>query len=126
MVIGERLRALRKEKDLSQGEIANRSGLMVSYLSRVENGHTVPSVETLQKLAGALEVALHQFFYDGQNPTAPSDMGRENMGQDTIWASSGKGARLFGQFRIYLSRMDERDRRLLLGLATKMSRRNSR
>jgi len=56
MVIGERLRDVRKGKNLSQGDIEKRTGLLRCYISRVENGHTVPSVETLERLAGAMEV----------------------------------------------------------------------
>jgi transcriptional regulator with XRE-family HTH domain len=44
MVIGDRLRALREEKKLSQGDIEHRTGLLRCYISRVENGHTVPAV----------------------------------------------------------------------------------
>ena len=64
MVIGDRLRALRDQKHLSQGEIEKRTGLLRCYISRVENGHTVPTVETLEKMARALEVPLYQLFYD--------------------------------------------------------------
>ena len=68
MLIGERLRALREAKKLSQGDVEERSGLKRSYISRVEHGHTVPSVETLEKLARALEVPLYQLFYEGEKP----------------------------------------------------------
>ncbi len=57
MIIGDRLRALREEKKLSQGDIEKRTGLLRCYISRVENGHTVPAIETLEKLARALERA---------------------------------------------------------------------
>jgi len=66
MIIGDRLRALREEKKLSQGDIEKRTGLLRCYISRVENGHTVPAIETLEKLARALEVPLYQLFYDGE------------------------------------------------------------
>jgi transcriptional regulator with XRE-family HTH domain len=66
MVISDRLRAIGEEKDLSQGDIENRTGLKRCYVSRVENGHTVPSIETLEKMARALEVPLYQLFYDGK------------------------------------------------------------
>jgi transcriptional regulator with XRE-family HTH domain len=59
MVILDRLRAIRVEKDLSQGDIENRTGLKCCYVSRGENGHTVPSIETLEKMALALEVRLY-------------------------------------------------------------------
>ena len=68
MVISDRLRAIREQKDLSQGDIEERTGLKRCYVSRVENGHTVPSIETLEKMARALEVPMYQLFYDGEAP----------------------------------------------------------
>jgi transcriptional regulator with XRE-family HTH domain len=70
MIIGERLRALREEKKFSQGDIEKRTGLLRCYISRVENGHTVPAIETLEKMARALEVPLYQLVYDGDKPPA--------------------------------------------------------
>ena len=67
MIIGDRLRALREEKKFSQGEIEKRTGLLRCYISRVENGHTVPAVETLEKFARALGVPLYQLLYVEKN-----------------------------------------------------------
>jgi len=50
MIIGDRLREMREEKKLSQGDIEKRTGLLRCYISRVENGHTVPAIETLEKM----------------------------------------------------------------------------
>jgi transcriptional regulator with XRE-family HTH domain len=66
MIISNRLQVIRGKKNLSQGDIDKRTGLLRRYISRVENGHTVPSVETLEKLAWALEVPLYRLFYDGE------------------------------------------------------------
>jgi len=63
MIIGDRLREMRVEKKLSQGGIEKRTGLLRCYISRVENGHTVLAIETLEKMARALEVPLYQPFY---------------------------------------------------------------
>ena len=68
MLIGERIRALRETKGLTQGDIEERCGLLRCYTSRVENGHTVPSLETIEKIARALEIPLYQVFYDGEKP----------------------------------------------------------
>ena len=68
MIIGDRIRLLRETKKLSQGDIEKRTGLLRCYISRVENGHTVPAIETLEKLARAMEVPLYQLFYDGEEP----------------------------------------------------------
>jgi len=48
LIIGDRLKSLRESKDLSQGDIEKRTGLLRCYISRVENNHTVPSVGTLE------------------------------------------------------------------------------
>ena len=74
MDIAERLHELRESKNLSQGDIEKRTGLLRCYISRVENGHTVPSIETLEKLARALEVPMYQLFYDGEEPPAMPDL----------------------------------------------------
>lgn len=68
MLIGERIRALRESKGLTQGDIEERCGLLRCYTSRVENGHTVPSLETIEKIARALGIPLYQIFYDGEKP----------------------------------------------------------
>src|SRR2546430_13141992 len=68
VIIGDRLRDMREEKKLSQGDIEKRTGLLRCYISRVENGHTVPAIETLEKLARALDVPLYQLFYEGDEP----------------------------------------------------------
>jgi transcriptional regulator with XRE-family HTH domain len=68
VIIADHLRELREAKKLSQGDIEKRTGLLRNYISRVENGHTVPAIETLEKLARALEVPLYQLFYEGEEP----------------------------------------------------------
>jgi transcriptional regulator with XRE-family HTH domain len=71
MVIGERLKDLRELKKMSQGDIEKRTGLLRCYISRVENGHTVPSVETLEKIARALEIPLYRLFTDDAHVKLP-------------------------------------------------------
>jgi transcriptional regulator with XRE-family HTH domain len=116
MIIGDRLRALRIDKRLSQGDIENRTGLLRCYISRVENGHTVPAVETLEKFARALGVPTYLLFYDGDEPPKlPSVKRRPN-----VWGESGRDARTLEKFRQLLGRADEKDRRLLLLMAQKM------
>ncbi len=66
MIIGNRLKELRESKELSQGDIEKRTGLLRCYISRVENGHTVPAIETLEKMARALEVPMYRLFHDGE------------------------------------------------------------
>jgi transcriptional regulator with XRE-family HTH domain len=71
MDIGERLKSLREGKNLSQGDVEQRTGLLRCYVSRVENGHTVPAVETLEKFSRALEIPLYQLFYEGRDGEKP-------------------------------------------------------
>jgi len=116
MIISERLRELRERKQFSQGDIEKRSGLLRCYISRVENGHTVPSVETLEKMSRALEIPLYQLFYEGKDVPAPPKIRKTRS-----WGSGGKDAALLRKFCTLLSRTDESDRQLLLHVARKMA-----
>lgn len=71
MVIGDKLKQLREIKKLSQGDIEKRTGLLRCYVSRVKNGHTVPSVDTLEMLARALEVPMYRLFTDKDRVEKP-------------------------------------------------------
>jgi transcriptional regulator with XRE-family HTH domain len=98
MIIGDRLRDLREAKKMSQGDIEKRSGLLRCYISRVENGHTIPAIETLEKMARAMEVPLYQLFYDGdEKPPVPSGHKAED---DAGWGNSGKDARVLNKWRL--------------------------
>jgi transcriptional regulator with XRE-family HTH domain len=121
MIIGERLRALREEKNLSQGDIEKRTGLLRCYISRVENGHTVPAVETLEKMARALEVPLYQLFYDGDEPPKLPNLPKRKSADEIAFGTRGKEARFLFNFRRLLGKIDEADRRLLLYMAQKMA-----
>jgi transcriptional regulator with XRE-family HTH domain len=123
MIIGDRIRLLRETKKLSQGDIEKRTGLLRCYISRVENGHTVPAIETLEKLARAMEVPLYQLFYDGEEPPALPNLPKRKSADDIAWGSTGKDARYLGRFRRLLGRIEESDRRLLLHVAQKMASR---
>ncbi|HEY4739189.1 MAG TPA: helix-turn-helix transcriptional regulator [Candidatus Acidoferrales bacterium] len=123
MIIGDRLRSLRESKKLSQGDIEKRTGLLPCYISRVENGHTVPAVETLEKLARAMEIPLYQIFYDGEEPPKLPNLPKMKTRDDFASGSNSKEARFLGRFRRLLSRTKEPDRRLLLQMAQKMARR---
>src|SRR6478672_7870489 len=111
MIIGDRLRALREEKKLSQGDIEKRTGLLRCYISRVENGHTVPAVETLAKLARALEMPLYQLMYDGHEPPALPTNGNRKAANE--WGNVGKDARFLNKLCRFLAAMNEADRQLL-------------
>jgi transcriptional regulator with XRE-family HTH domain len=117
MIIGDRLRTLREQKNLSQGDIEKRTCLLRCYISGVENGHTVPSIETLEKMSRALEVPLYQLFYEGENPPA---LPKYKSLKTPSWRRSGKEARLMAKFHRLLSKAGESDRKLLLHMARKI------
>jgi len=121
MIIGDRLREMREEKKLSQGDIEKRTGLLRCYISRVENGHTVPAIETLEKMARALEVPLYQLFYDGEEPPALPNLLKRKSSGEIAWGSSGKDARFLGKLRRLLGKSDEQHRKLILLMAQKMA-----
>jgi transcriptional regulator with XRE-family HTH domain len=121
MVIGDRLRTLRQTKNYSQGEIEKRTGLLRCYISRVENGHTVPAVETLEKFARALDVPMYQLFYDGEEPPKLPNLQERKTEGDAAWGSDGKDGRILGRFRNLFSHIKEQDRGLLLHMAQKMA-----
>jgi len=122
MVIGDRLRELREQKNFSQGDIEKRTGLLRCYISRVENGHTVPAIETLEKMARALEVPLYKLFYDGDQPAkAPAVFNRKSS-DDGLWGSSGNDAKYLNQLRRLLGKAKEDGRKLILYTLQKMAR----
>jgi transcriptional regulator with XRE-family HTH domain len=123
VVIGERLRALREEKSLSQGDIEKKTGLLRCYVSRVENDHIIPAVETLEKFARALEVPMYQLFYYGEEPPKLPNLFKRKSADDIAWGNSGKGARMLAKFCRLFGRMKDVDLGLVLYMAQKMAKR---
>ena len=125
LFIGERLRALRDEKKFSQGEVEKRTGLLRCYISRVENGYTVPAVETLEKFARAFEVPMYQLFYEGEKPPTTPNIPKRKTSADIAWESVGKDARLRAKFRRLFSHMKKGDLGMVLVMAQKMASRKT-
>jgi transcriptional regulator with XRE-family HTH domain len=123
MIISDRLRALREEKNLSQGDIEKRTGLLRCYISRVENGHTVPAIETLEKMARALEIPLYQLFYEGEKPPELPNLLKRKSSDADAWGSSGKDARYLNKLRRLLGKLAEEDRKLILYMTQKLANR---
>jgi transcriptional regulator with XRE-family HTH domain len=123
MIIGDRLREMREEKKLSQGDIEKRTRLLRCYISRVENGHTVPAIETLEKMARALECPLYHLFYEGEEPPKLPDLLKRKSSDEIVWGSTGKEARYLNKFRRLLGKTEESDRKPLLYMAQKMANR---
>ena len=108
--IGSTIRAYRQQKGMSQGDIEKRTGLLRCYLSRVENGHTVPSLETLQKIAYAMDLQLAQFFSD---EAVSREMSPLRLSEEEI--------RFLTQIQRYSARLNENDRKLLLAMVRKFA-----
>jgi transcriptional regulator with XRE-family HTH domain len=108
--IGTTIRTYRLQKGMSQGDIEKRTGLLRCYLSRVENGHTVPSLETLQKIAHALDLQLAQFFAEDQ---VAAEMSTLRLSEEEI--------RFLTQVQRYSARLSENDRKLLLAMVRKFA-----
>lgn len=121
MLIGQRLRELRESKDFSQGDIERRTGLLRCYVSRVENGHTVPALETLEKFARALEVPIHLIFHDDKSPVITLHLEQTADGDPSGWGAKPKERRELRLFAKALARMDSRKRSLLMKMAATMA-----
>jgi transcriptional regulator with XRE-family HTH domain len=120
MIIGDRLRELREAKMLSQGDLERRTGLLRCYISRVENGHTVPAVSTLEKMARALEIPMYQLFHDGEAAASVRRFKQPQDGDD--WGSQGRDADYLAKLCGLLPKLNEKDKKLLLQVAKKVSR----
>lgn len=112
MNIGETIRNFRLQKGMSQGDIEKRTGLLRCYLSRVENGHTIPSLDTLSKIASAMEVPLGQFFADG-NGNGNGESNLPQLSEDEV--------RFLSQIRRYSAGLNDSDRKLVLAMVKKMA-----
>ncbi len=121
MLIGQRLREIREAKGLSQVAISDATGLVQPYVSRVENGHTVPGVETLEKWARALGMPLYGLFYDGEGPPPPLKLPSEN--EPELWGDSERESQALVELRHSLAKMNERERKILLSLTERMASR---
>ncbi len=110
MKIGTTIRAYRLQKGLSQGDIEKKTGLLRCYLSRVENGHTVPSLDTLSKIAQALDLPIAQFFVD---ETLGKQFNTQKLSDDEL--------RFLTQIRRYSANLNESDRKLLLAMIKKFA-----
>jgi len=121
------LRALREEKKLTQGDIQKRTGFLPCHISRVENGFMVPTVESLEKFARALEIPTYQLLYEGEGPPKLPNLPKRKTADETLWGSHGKEARMLAQFCRLFSRMEEEedDQKVVLLMAQKMTKRKA-
>jgi transcriptional regulator with XRE-family HTH domain len=113
--VGERIRGLRLERGLSQGDIEQRTGLLRCYLSRVENGHTTPSLQTLTKIARALEMPLAGFFSEanGAETTMLATAEPPALSNDEL--------AFLSQIRRYSASLNDEDRRQVVAMVKRMA-----
>ena len=110
MKIGTTIRAHRLQRGFSQGDIEKKTGLLRCYLSRVENGHTVPSLDTLSKIAMALDLPIAQFFAEDG---VTRQLNAQKMTDEEL--------RFLTQIKRYSSNLNESDRKLLLAMVRKFA-----
>jgi hypothetical protein len=118
-LIGDRVRSIREQKNPSRGDIEKSTGLLRWYISRVEDSHTIPSVDTIEKFGGALELPTHQPFYIGGAPPEFPTLPIRKTGPETAWGSSAKDVRYLAKFGGVLTKTMEGDWELLLSMAQK-------
>jgi transcriptional regulator with XRE-family HTH domain len=121
MMMGDRLRKLREERKLTQADIGNSTGLTRFYISRLEHGHAVPYLFTLEKIARALHVPLYELFYEeGETPNPPVPL-KLQQSSESLWGGRGKSVKQLARLRRALSKLDSADLRRLMQLARKMA-----
>jgi len=128
MFIGKRIRQLRERKGLSQGDIEAVSGMLRAYISRVEHDHTVPSLETLERFAAALDIPLYQLFCQDEDAPLtrhlPPGDATEAMAEEP--GQGGSEARMLTMLKGLTQRMAESDKQLLLDFANQLAARSAR
>jgi transcriptional regulator with XRE-family HTH domain len=123
MVIGTRLRELREQKGLSQGDVEKATGLKRCYTSRVEHGHTVPSLTNLEKYAAGLGVPMYRLFYEGEEPPPRPKLTRREDLQELAKEPGKKGseAKFLLKLKKLLAKVEEPDRAVFLAMVQKLA-----
>jgi transcriptional regulator with XRE-family HTH domain len=121
-LLGARLRALREEKGMSQGDMEQRTGLLRCYVSNVEHSHTVPSIDTLERMARALNVPLCRLFCEASEAGKGGTHRLTGMVNRAARRASEKDPRFLRLLLRQIHDLDEQQRGLLLFMARKMAR----
>ncbi len=121
MDIGKRLLSLREEKKWSQGDMEKHTGLLRCYISRIEHGHTVPSLSTLEKCAEAFDVPLYKLFYEGKEPPTPPNLSKRSRLDKLAEGKSANESLFLNKLFKFLGRLTATDRDLFLNVAQKLA-----
>jgi len=111
MNIGDTIRRFRLKRGLSQGDIERRSGLLRCYLSRVENGHTTPSLDTLAKIASAMDTSVGELLASSSG----------EPGSRMELQLSEQESRFLNSVRRYSPNLNDSDKKLVLAMVKKMA-----
>jgi len=122
MFIGERVKQLREQKGLSQGDVEKFTGMLRTYISRLENGHRVPSLDTLERFSRALDVPLYQFFCEAEGSTRTPNLRPRDRTSDEP-RPHGPDDRFLRELKELAARMAESDRTLFLDFASRLASR---
>jgi len=112
--IGQVIRSYRGDRGMSQGDIERRTGLLRCYLSRVENGHTVPSLETLAKIGEAMDINLADFFPGG-------DSAQDLQTRKVLSELSKEEIIFLTEIKKCSTTLSDDDKKLVLGMIRKMA-----
>lgn len=80
-----------------------------------------PAIETLEKIARALEVPLYQIFYYGEEPPIVPNLLKQKSSNADGWGSSGRDAQFLNKLRRALSKANPEHRKLVMQMAQKMA-----
>jgi transcriptional regulator with XRE-family HTH domain len=123
MGIGQKLKAIRRARNITQVELARAAGFVQPYISRGENEHFTPSLETLEKWARALGLTVYQLLRDSEEPPESLRLSSQNGNDRVLWGNSGQEAMQLGRLRRALAKMDEAEREVVLSVAGRMASR---
>jgi transcriptional regulator with XRE-family HTH domain len=119
--IGARIRDLRKEKGLSQGEVERRTGMLRCYICRIETGHNLPSLETIERFASALDVPLYRFFQDSAHE--PESTVEPSLSSSLPDAGSDTEAYFLRKLSSAWIQLGDFERRFLISMARQLATR---
>ena len=81
MIDVEKLKSIRKERNLKQYEVARLSSIVPSYYSEIENGNRTPALDTTIAIAKVLNVTVNDLLLDCGGDPQPAPITEESSGE---------------------------------------------